>query len=181
MRVSMPRKEKEDGGAMIDEEMLKRAIERIAATIGGGPLGLALHRPEQQARSNRSFRNVADKVLYDGGAPVHGWTFAYRHGGDIPGEGYLLAEHHAVWHSPDGRLVDVTPYRHAALRPISPGEDTLFLVDRAAVPAVIGKRFIPLPARAFALSEEPALVAYVAALNRRAEEAWREARAGAAG
>jgi hypothetical protein len=162
---------------MVDEERLKEAIAEIAPRISAGPLGLALHRPEQMARSNRSFRNVADKVTYDGGAAIHGWVLAYRAGGDIPGEGYLLAEHHAVWHSPDGRLVDVTPYPKAALRPISPGEDTLFLVDAGALPEKRGKHFIPLPSRAFALSEDEALVAYVAALNRQAEEEWRKARA----
>jgi hypothetical protein len=161
---------------MVDEERLKEAIAEIAPRISAGPLGLALHRPEQMARSNRSFRNVADKVIYDGGAAIHGWVLHYRAGGDIPGEGYLLAEHHAVWHSPDGRLVDVTPYPKAALRPISPGEDTLFLVDAGALPEKRGKHFIPLPSRAFALSEDEALVAYVAVLNRQAEEEWRKAK-----
>lgn len=160
---------------MIDEKTLNAAIARIAPGISAGPLGLAMHRPEQAARSNRAFRNVADKVLYDGGAPVYGWTFAHRHGGDIPDAGYLLAEHHAVWHSYDGRLIDVTPYAAAALRPISPGEDTLFLVDPAAMPSQAGAQFVALPARAFALSEDAALEAYVAALNRAAEEAWRKA------
>jgi hypothetical protein len=169
----MRRNEEEATRSMIDEQTLKAAIARVAAAISTGPLGLALHRPEQQARSNRSFRNVADKVLYDGGAPVHGWTFSYRSGDDIPEPGYLLASHHAVWHSPDGRLVDVTPYPKAALRPISPGEDTLFLVDAGAKPTRAGKRFIPLPSRAFALSEDAALAAHVEALNREAEEEWR--------
>ncbi len=161
---------------MIDEEMLKEAIARIAPAISAGPLGLALHRPEPQARSGRSFENIAEKVLYDGGAPVYGWTLAYRVADGLPEPGYLLAAHHAVWHSPDGRLVDVTPYPQAALRPISPGEDTLFLVDAGAVPTKAGKRFIPLPSRAFALSEEARLGAAVAALNRTAEDAWRSAR-----
>jgi hypothetical protein len=163
---------------MIDEERLTAAIAEIAPRIGKGPLGLALHRPEQMARANRpSFRNVADKVLYDGGAPVYGWVLVYRAGGDIPGDGYLLAQHHAVWHAPDGRLFDVTPYAQAALRPISPGEDTLFLVDAEARPMQFGKRFLGLPARAFALSEDAALRDYVAAANRRAEEEWLKAQA----
>jgi hypothetical protein len=161
---------------MVDEERLKEAIAEVAPKISAGPLGLALHRPEQMARSNRSFRNVADKVTYDGGAAIHGWVLHYRAGGDIPGEGYLLAEHHAVWHSPDGRLVDVTPYPKAALRPISPGEDTLFLVDAGALPTQSGNRFLPLPSRAFGLSDDALLAAHVAAVNRQAEEEWRKAR-----
>jgi hypothetical protein len=151
---------------MIDDDTLKATIDRIAPTLSQGPMGLAQHRSEYWAKANRSFENVAEKVLYDGGASVSGWVFSYRSGDGIPAPGYLLVSHHAVWHAPDGRLVDVTPYPKAALRPISPGEDTLFLVDAAAAPGREGKRFVPLPPRFFALSEDPGLAAYVAGLER---------------
>jgi hypothetical protein len=30
--------------------------------------------------------------------------------GRLPGRGYLIAVNHAVWHAPDKKLTDVTPF-----------------------------------------------------------------------
>src|SRR5262249_879898 len=48
----------------------------------------------------------------------------------IPEAAYLFLTHHAVWHAPDGRLVNVTPYPDPKHHPLpGPGSDILFLVD----------------------------------------------------
>ena len=71
----------------------------------------------------------------------------YRVVEDIPGPGYLIAVHHAVWHSPTGELVDVTPlHDNPKHQPISQGGDVLlFLVDTNAQPIAVGVTVGPRP------------------------------------
>ena len=94
-----------------------------------------------------------------------GWTFHHRYVASIPGAGYLYVTHHAVWHSPPGHLVDVTPYPDALHRPLSPSEETLFLMDDRALPVTRTGLVAPLPLRYFVLDDDPALAAYVEHLN----------------
>ncbi len=86
-------------------------IKEIAASLGiGNLLGLVFHRPEDWAMPSRCFENAAAKVRRDGGKMAYGWTFHKRHVEDIPEQVYVFITHHAVWHAPDGGLVNVTPY-----------------------------------------------------------------------
>ena len=64
----------------------------------------------------------------------------------IPGPGYLIAIHHAVWRAPNGHLFDVTPFhpdpRH---HPIAVRGGTLFLLDDLARPVTSGRTQRPAP------------------------------------
>lgn len=141
-------------------------IEAVAPTISHQELGLVYHRPEQWAEPSQCFENAARKVRQDSGRTQFGWTFHHRLVEAFCGPGYLFATHHAVWHAPDGRLVNVTPYPDAKHYPLPrPGGDILFLVDDKAQPIVTDKLVAPLPLRFFPLSDEDGLVAYVKQLN----------------
>lgn len=60
-------------------------------------------RTEPYAEANECFAAVAKKVAADGGSIQHGWTIWQF--GDWMAEG----EFHAVWRSPQGELVDISP------------------------------------------------------------------------
>ena len=74
--------------------------------------------PVENAQINECFGNVEKKIAYKGGEKVHGWVI--REWRDV----FIEAEFHAVWKSPKGALVDVTPTQ-------SPEEKRLFLPDPA--------------------------------------------------
>ncbi|GAA4307638.1 hypothetical protein [Nibribacter koreensis] len=57
---------------------------------------------EPYSKPNNCFLNVEEKVKRDGGNVHYGWTI---HKSEILYEG----ERHAVWESPDGDLIDITP------------------------------------------------------------------------
>ncbi len=57
---------------------------------------------ESYARKDDCFYNVEDKIANDGGHIVYGWKL---HKGRLLDE----AERHAVWKSPKGHLIDITP------------------------------------------------------------------------
>ena len=106
------------------------------------------------------------KIQRDGGHCKFGWMFNHRFVVEIPGPGYLIAVHHAVWHAPNGCMVDVTPFHHDPKhRPLAPGGDVLFLVDDCAEPVTTDKVIAPLPSRFKALSDEERLVAHVQRLT----------------
>jgi len=152
----------------------KEEIDTIARTIGDGPIGLAHHEPDDGAEAHRCFENATMKVTRDGGQVMFGWTFHSRLVENIPGPGYLFAAHHAVWHAPDGRLVDVTPHPDPKHRPLGPDGSILFLVDRNAVPVQTGNQVAPRPTRFFARDADPRLLTYVEELNRKENEACSE-------
>lgn len=119
--------------------------------------------------------NVRAKVERDGGQIIYGWFFLLRF---APAFGhYLLATHHAVWHSPrDMSLVDVTPF-HPELRhhPITHSGDTLFLVDQQAHPTRVGNVVSPLASRFVPLDPGPAIDSYLVKLTRKEEqECWEQ-------
>ena len=60
-------------------------------------------RPIEGASANECFPLVDAAVLRDGGSPILGWSLW-----EFPGV-FVEAEFHAVWVSPTGDLVDVTP------------------------------------------------------------------------
>ena len=93
----------------------------------------------------------------------------------MPGQSYLFITHHAVWHAPDGSLVNVTPYPDPKHYPLpAPGQDILFVVDQKAtlVPAINGAG--PLPMQFFALGDDDRLLDYVKKLNEDEQEKCRK-------
>ena len=91
-----------------------QALGKLIAQFGYGitskPLRLAVHRPEDWAKPVNCFNNVDQKVELDGGTKTCGWMFNERLVEAIPGGNFLIAINHVAWTSPDGRLVDVTPF-----------------------------------------------------------------------
>jgi hypothetical protein len=147
------------------DKLIKARIEEIAESISRQPLGLVHHQPEPWSQFARCFENVAQKVHEAGGQTMFGWTFHHRFVQDIPGSGYLFLTHHAVWHAPDGRLIDVTPYPEPKHHPLAPGGSILFLVDMNALPIKRANLIAPLPLRFFALDDDQCLASYVERLN----------------
>ena len=99
----------------------------------------------------------------------------------IPGPGYLIAIHHAVWRAPDGYLYDVTPlHPDPKHHPIALHGGTLFLVDDRAEPVRRGRVIGPLPTKFFALDNEAQLIDHVQRLQVNEERHCRELYAAAA-
>lgn len=133
-------------------------LKAFARTISSEPLGLAVHRPEAWAKPTRCFENANHQAQRRGGRVLFGWMFHYRVVAHIPGPGYLIAVHHAVWHAPTGELIDVTPFHDDPKHhPISPGGDVLFLVDTKAQPVAVNSAIAPMPSRHYALEAMNAL------------------------
>lgn len=64
-------------------------------------------KPEEYSQPDACYDNVAEKVTRDGGKIHYGWAvWQNTH--------IIEAEHYAVWETPDGDLVDVSPNRHEA-------------------------------------------------------------------
>ena len=84
-------------------EITKQLVS-LAARVAPGqtPLYVPVH-PEAGAQVNECFPNVEAKVQRDGGAIVHGWQLWEWPNVLIEGE------FHAVWRSPGGDLIDITP------------------------------------------------------------------------
>jgi hypothetical protein len=103
--------------------MLTTTPQAISSPIRVLCAKLSSHAPEflpirmdTGANVDDCFLNVADKVSKDGGQLVHGWTI-WEWAGVM-----IEAEFHAVWESPSGERVDITPK--------ADGEDRiLFLPD----------------------------------------------------
>lgn len=150
------------------------ALKAFAATISRQTMGLVYHRPEPWAGVLRCFDNAEEKVRREGrGRVCYGWTF---HDRIAIGKGpYLFATHHAVWHVPEGWLVDVTPFHEDPKHhPHGWDGNVLFLVDDAALPVQIRGQITALPLRYFAVGDDPRLVEYVDGLRREEEHKCRE-------
>jgi len=83
---------------------VSRAVRRLVdkVTPGGQAVYLAV-RPEADAAANECFPNVEAKVARSGGRMLCGWQlWEWPHV-------MIDAEFHAVWLSPEGAMVDVTP------------------------------------------------------------------------
>ena len=74
------------------------------------------HRPDKSAAVRECFPNVRNRVRAQGGELVYGWAIW-----EWP-EVFVEAEHHGVWRSPDGDLIDITPHEY-------PTDGVLFLPD----------------------------------------------------
>lgn len=72
----------------------------------------------------------------NGGKRVHGWALWRWRVPETPiGTTVIFAEHHSVWQTPDGALVDLTP-------PASGGTEVLFLRDDSAPIIVENGQFL---------------------------------------
>ena len=161
---------------MISDSELVGAINTFAASISSQPLGLAHHLPESYADHTRCFENAMKKMAEDGGRVQFGWIFGHRYPSHLPqSNGYLMATHHAVWHSPDGSLIDVTPlHPDPKHQPFRPNGSILFQVDSSAEPVVVGKYMAPLPIIFFPLDNDDALTSYVRSLNQKEQASCKE-------
>jgi hypothetical protein len=83
---------------------MSRHLTASPAAGASGIISIPL-RPEPWAEFRHCFANVARKVRQAGGSVQLGWLW----GLDPADEGLLLAAHHAVWKSPTGDLLDITP------------------------------------------------------------------------
>lgn len=156
--------------ALISNDEVVKAIEKFAGALSTQQLGLVNHYPEKWAQPTRCFENALRKVKISGGRTQCGWIFDWRLTPHIPNvPGYLMATHHAVWCSPNGNLIDITPFRpetkHYPIRPN--GSDILFQLDDTAQPVTIKNYLAPLPLLFYPLSQDPPLVAYVKELNKK--------------
>src|ERR1700761_6973034 len=62
--------------------------------------------PEADAAINSCFYNVKRKVSKDGGEACYGWALRLT-------QHILEAEKHAIWLSPAGNYIDITPATHS--------------------------------------------------------------------
>lgn len=153
------------------DRLVIECIQAIAPTVSTGNIWRARQEPESWAEPRRCFENVWRKIELDGGRAAYGWTFLHRYTEHVPGSGYLLLTHHAVWHAPNKKLIDVSPYPVDRDRPLGPEGTTMFLADEMATPIVRGNITAPRPLRFFAvepLNEQ--MMAYVQKLNKEEAE-----------
>jgi hypothetical protein len=157
---------------MITAADLDAQINAFAQRIGGGPLGLAHHHAEAWALPNHCFDNVREMVARNRGEGQPGWVFLCRRWAGNPTLSYIMAVHHAVWHRPNGHLVDVTPFHENPLhQPHAPGGSVLFLVDDLSPPIALKEGALaPRATRYFAMNEDPRLARYLLELSRSEEE-----------
>jgi len=142
-------------------------IQLIAPTISGEPLAGARYSPEASASPTQCFSNAQRKAKQSGGGVLYGWMFQYREATALPGQGYVLAVNHAVWHAPDKKLIDVTPFHdNPHHHPIVVNADAvLFLIGSTATPLRNDHAGLALPSWFFPLTEDEAIAAYVADLT----------------
>ena len=62
--------------------------------------------PASWATPNECFNNVPRMVKQYGGSMISGWAVWQR------GNMLLDAEAHAIWRTPDGKLIDITPHSY---------------------------------------------------------------------
>lgn len=132
----------------IDDEV--RTLCRRACGSGANPLFVPVE-PAHGATYKNCFLNVAAEVERSGGTAVVGWMVGIWPG--VFGE----AIHHAVWRSPEGALLDVTPQDPLAASPdrIAFVEDATATYDEAGYDA--------RPSRRVALTDHPLVHQYLEA------------------
>ena len=77
-------------------------VATFAGLLGGLEVSFVSVEPAPDAATGMCHRNVAEYAAVHGGYATFGYAFWKN---DV----ILMAEFHAVWVSPDGRLIDVTP------------------------------------------------------------------------
>lgn len=149
---------------MISSEDLEQAIERISKLVSNGKLTHVHHFPSPQATATNCISNVSRNQEKYGGRSEFGWTFLHRCS-ELHGD-YLILTHHCVWFSPNGVLVDITPFhKEPKHQPINLNSKVLFLVDQNAKPLKIDNLVIPLPSKFFAIRSKPSINNYVKKLQ----------------
>jgi hypothetical protein len=149
-------------------------IQLIAPKISGEPLAGARYSPEASASPTQCFSNAQRKAQQSGGGVLYGWMFHYREPTVLPGQGYVLAVNHAVWHAPDKKLIDVTPFHdnphHHPI--VVNGDAVLFLIDSTATPLRSDHAGLALPSWFFPLTDDEAIATYVAELTAKELTEW---------
>ncbi|MCL2076033.1 MAG: zinc chelation protein SecC [Betaproteobacteria bacterium] len=98
-------------------KLIKPYVQSFAReVVADGDAVFVPCRPVNDAPYNECFLLIEEQVARMGGVPVFGWAIR-----EFP-KIMLEAEFHAVWRSPDGELVDISP------RPSSP-DRILFVAD----------------------------------------------------
>jgi len=138
-------------------DMLERISTVIAPAVGGHGLAFARHAPAPAAVVNHCFSNAQQEAATHGGEAVYGWSVRYV---ESPCA-FLVAFNHAVWRSPNGAMIDVTPFdpRH---QPVCIDGAVVFIEDPSAKPLSGTGRGRCLPSWFFPLSNEPISIALTA-------------------
>ncbi|HTJ65471.1 MAG TPA: hypothetical protein VL899_16840 [Alphaproteobacteria bacterium] len=149
------------------DDILKRISTVVAPTVGGKGILFARYAPASAAVVNRCFSNARQAAADHGGEALYGWSVRYV---DSPCE-FLVAFNHAVWRSPDGSVIDVTPFdrRH---RPICVDGGVVFLSDPRATPLSGTGTGRCLPSWFFPVFNNPASVALTADRTRQELDAF---------
>jgi hypothetical protein len=149
---------------MISNNQLDIFLEKFAKTINNHRIGLVYHNTAPEAIATNCFDNVFKFIRIHGGNIKFGWTFNHRVNAEY-GD-YLFATHHAVWHAPNGNLIDITPF-HGEVKhhPITANSNVLFLLDDMAQPIKLDGVLIPLPLKYFPILDDEKLKAYIETLN----------------
>lgn len=106
----------------LDHPRLPSLLKQLGC--GGTPISIPHWTAAPLMQASDCYRNVAKRVQMDGGRMRVGWMLRM-----LP-ETYLCAEHHAVWETPEGQLVDVTQPANTSMgRPAT----TLLLDERVEV------------------------------------------------
>jgi len=136
---------------------LRKHFDQFALSINKGRIGLVQVKHEEESSPLSCYENVKNKVRKSGGMAVFGWTFLLKHSrnGD-----YLIAQHHAVWGSPERILFDVTPYLDEHY-PLMENGSVLFLMDFEASPRIINGIFAPTPSKFYPISKSDEMNAYI--------------------
>jgi hypothetical protein len=141
-------------------------IKKIAPTFGEKrQLFSAQYKPEAESKALQCFNNAFNKFDKDGGGVLFGWTFIYK---ISPLGRYLIATNHAVWKSPEGYLIDVTPYENDI--PFSNNGKILFLADANANPIKTKTGEFALPNRYFPIDDSPELYEYLRKLTKKEQK-----------
>jgi hypothetical protein len=141
--------------------------ERFADAVKSLPaeqLVAVIAAPESWAGHNHCWTNCGRKVPLSGGARRCGWSFGHHY----QSGGVVIAYPHAVWESPAGRLVDITPrperFPPGAGRPLTDTEGRLiFLPDGSA---------FRQPNRYLPLTKNKDIIRQCRRLNRQEYQTW---------
>jgi hypothetical protein len=143
------------------------ALNHFCKEITGQKPILAPVAPEPWAEPHQCFGNVDKMVKKHGGNRCLGWHFQHKPFGSEPG--IFLAAHHAIWKSPEGNLLDITPPAKYLL--MDDGYIWFLLDPAARLLRPSGSKIeIPRPSHVWSPSQNPGVQTLVRAL-RRAEKA----------
>jgi hypothetical protein len=97
----------EDAAAQVLSERIIAAVHTFVTEMGCEEPEPIERIPGPSCEACQCHDNVMKKVHFDGGRPVWGWHFSVNT--SDPNDFRLDTLFHAVWESPDGALIDITP------------------------------------------------------------------------